>query len=165
MIINAVFRNVEQVSGAIALLRQYGTNANQMEIFSSKPVELKPGVLDRTSKMSLIAVLAAIFVGSLVTTFIYYTQRDYPLVTGGMPLTSGWATGVVTFELTMAGAILGTVFMFIWESGLMKKSRCPAPDLPESGMILQIECDADVDTVVNMLQGCGAMDVDTLEKS
>jgi len=165
MIINAAFRDVEQVSDAIGLLREHGTNTNQMEIFSSKPVELEPGVLDRSSRMSLVAVSAALLMGSLATTFIYYTQRAYPLVTGGMPLTSGWATGVVTFEMTMMGAILGTVFMFLWESGLLKKSRYPTPDLPESGVILQVECTADVDTAVDLLRRCGATSVDTLGKS
>ena len=62
--------------------------------------------------MSLFAVLGALLGGGLTTAFIFYTKLDYPLVTGGMPLTSGWATGVVTFEFTMGGAVVGRFLRF-----------------------------------------------------
>ena len=164
MVINATFQDTEQLVDAIQLLRQKGTTAEHMEIFSNKPIELKPGVLDRPSKMALISVITALFSGILVTSFIFYTQLDYPLITGGMPLTSSWGTGVVTFKLTMAGAILGTVFMFLWESGLFQKRRYPAPDLPESGMVLQVEYTDDTNIPIDLLKSCGATSVDTLDK-
>ena len=164
MIINAEFRKTEEVAAAVASLRARGIGPDHMEIFSSKPVDLEPGLLDRPSRMSLFAVVAALAVGMGVTAFMYYTQQDYPLVTGGMPLTSGWATGVVTFEFTMAGAILGTAFMFLWESGLLRRSRRPAPKLPETGMILQIDCRIDLAAAEEALRRCGPRHIEIEEE-
>ena len=164
MIVNAEFSEVEKASTAISLLRKKGIEPGQIEIFSSKPVELKVGILDRPSRMSLGAILSALLMGTAVTAFIFYTQKDYPLVTGGMPLTSGWATGVVTFEFTMAGAILGTMCMFLWESGLLRKKRHAAPELPESGLVVQVACQIDVDLVETTLRNCGCQRLETLEE-
>ena len=163
MIINAEFRETSEVAAAVAELRGQGIGSDHLEIFSSKPVELETGLLDRPSHMSLFAVVAALAAGTGMTAFMFYTQQDYPLVTGGMPLTSGWATGVVTFEMTMAGAILGTVFMFLWESGLFRGRSHPAPELPEDGMILQVDCHSDVATAEESLRRCGARHVETSE--
>ena len=43
------------------------------------------GVLDRPSKISLIAVSTAILFGSLATAFVYYAQNNYRIRSGGMP--------------------------------------------------------------------------------
>ena len=37
------------------------------------------------------------------------TQGAYPLPTGGMPLSPHWTNGIITYELTMLGAILATL--------------------------------------------------------
>ena len=46
--------------------------------------------------------------GWLATAFVYWAQNNYKLVTGGMPIFSFWATGVITYEMTMLGAIITT---------------------------------------------------------
>ena len=164
MIINAEFRETKEVAAAVASLRGQGVRPEHVEIFSSKPVELEPDLLDRPSHMSLFAVVAALAAGTGMTAFMFYTQQDYPLVTGGMPLNSGWATGVVTFELTMVGAILGTVFMFLWESGLLRRRLHPLPELPEDGIVLQVDCRTDLATAEEALRHCGARHIDTWEE-
>ena len=59
----------------------------------------------------------------LIVGFVYFTQYNYPLITGGMPIFSFWATGVVFYEMTMFGAIVTTLFWFIRESGLLRRGR------------------------------------------
>jgi hypothetical protein len=166
MIIDAEFREPAAVGPAIVSLKRYGVGGDQIEVYSGKPLELGPGVLDRPSRMSLIAVLAGICSGSAVTAFMVYTLLDYPLVTGGMPLTSPWATGVVTFEMTMAGAILATALMFLWESGLLRGGgRLPAPKVTASEVVVRFECTEEVaGPVVDWLQRCGAAKVETIEE-
>ena len=63
--------------------------------------------------MSLAAVTGAITSCLLAIGFVYFTQHNYPLITGGMPLFSFWATGVVFYEMTMFGAIVTTFFWFL----------------------------------------------------
>jgi hypothetical protein len=48
--------------------------------------------------------------GYLLTTL---TQKAYPLVTGGMPITPGWTNGIIIYELTMLGAILMTLIVLL----------------------------------------------------
>ncbi len=164
MIINAQFQDTQSVAAAIQSLQEYGLGPGQIEIFSAKPVALAPGILDRPSRMSLFAVLGAIAAGTFSTWFVFYTQLDYPLVTGGMPLTSGWATGVVTFEFTMVGAILATMFMFLWEGGLPRRSSRPAPHIPDDAIILQAECDNELaDSVTSTLQRMGSLRTERVE--
>ena len=77
-----------------------------------------------------LSVLGAILFGALATAFICWTQHNYRLVTGGMPMFSFWATGVITYEMTMLGAIVATFGWFLWESGLVRKRDRSAP-VPE----------------------------------
>jgi hypothetical protein len=101
--------------------------------------------------------------GGLATGFIYYTQHDYPLITGGMPLFSWWATGVITYELTMAGAVAGLVIAFLWEAGLLRR-RPPAPVLLSSSSFIRVECESDAAPAASeCLTGSGAVRVDRVE--
>ena len=166
MWVSAKFHEPQAAGPAIVSLKRYGLGRDEIEVYSGKPLELGPGVLDRPSRMSLIAVLAGICSGSAVTAFIVYTQLDYPLVTGGMPLTSGWATGVVTFEVTMAGAIVATALMFLWESGLLRGcGRLPAPKVAAGEVVVRVQCAEEVaGPVVDSLQRSGAAKVETIEE-
>ena len=53
--------------------------------------------------------------GYLLTTL---TQKAYPIVTGGMPITPGWTNGIIVYEMTMLGAILTTLFTLLRGAGL-----------------------------------------------
>src|SRR5271163_4715053 len=100
------FRDKDAVASAIHSLRASGISPADLDVFSEEPVEFPRGVLDRPSRMSVVSVLGAIMSGTLATAFVRWTQHNYRLVTGGMPIFSFWATGVITFEMTMLGAIV-----------------------------------------------------------
>ena len=48
--------------------------------------------------------------GYLLTTL---SQKAYPIVTGGMPITPPWTNGIIIYELTMLGAILMTLIVLL----------------------------------------------------
>jgi hypothetical protein len=137
--LKAEFTDAGAVEAVVLALKSDGAAPEQIELFSSRPVEFKPEVLARPSRMSLFAVVGAILNGSLATAFMYYTQLDYPLVTGGMPLTSGWATGVITFELTMAGAVAGTVVALLREGRFFRQSKDAPEQMQEDTVYLLVE--------------------------
>ncbi len=164
--LHAEYRRPQDAIAAIEALTEAGFPKSALELYSRRPVETDPPVLPRRSRMSLVAVLGAITAGSVSTALVFWAQLDYPLVTGGMPITSGWATGVVTFEATMAGAVLGILFMLIWEAGLVgSPSGAPVPDLPEEGVVLQVKCEGDSAALQRPLSDTGASRIEAVKAS
>jgi hypothetical protein len=157
------FRDKEAVAGAIQALRAAGVSDSDLDLFSEEPVEFRRGVLDRPSRMSLVSVLGAILVGTLATAFVRWAQYNYALVTGGMPLFSFWGTGVITYEMTMLGAVLATFFYFLWESGLIRKrdKTAPVPIVPPECICLRVRCvSGDVVRPTALLNEAGAVSVE-----
>lgn len=157
-------------SGAILAINQLktdGFHAADLTVFSDEPVELPRGVLDRPSHMSLVVVLGAIAFFLMVVGFVYYTQYDYRLVTGGMPIFSFWPTGVVFYEITMLGAVLTTTGWFIWESGLLRRDRSvPVPSIEPEVICLRVRCTAEKFSAASaLLEKAGAKKVSKLEKA
>ena len=143
------FHQRDAVAAAIQRLREGGIGADELDLFSEEPVELPRGALDRPSRMSLASVAGAIACGVLATACVSWTQHNYRLVTGGMPLFSFWATGVITYEMTMLGAIVSTFAWSLWESGLIRgrDRSAPVPQVEPGSMCLRVRCRGQ--------QGCG----------
>ena len=157
------FREADAIARALRSLQTVGINAGELDLFSRQPIELPRGLLDRPSRMSRISVAGAIAFGSLATVFIYYTQRNYKLVTGGMPMFSFWATGVITYEMTMLGAILATFAWFLRESGLARKQHAgaPVPVMDPGSMCLRVRCRAEqVVQAYDVLRLAGAIHIE-----
>lgn len=140
MQLTARFDDEALVAPAIEGLLEAGVAPQAIEVFSPRPVELPPAFQARRSRASLLAVLGAAVNGGLATAFMFYTQHDYPIVTGGMPLRSWWATGVITYELTMAGAVAGLMIALLWEAGLLRRRRPPAPVLDNNSVFVTVRC-------------------------
>jgi ActD protein len=136
------FREKESVRKAIDWLRAAGLGPEDLDLFSEEPVELPRRVLDRPSRMSLASVSGAILFGGLATAFVSWAQHNYKLITGGMPVFSFWATGVITYEMTMLGAIVSTFAWFLWESGLIRKRdrSAPVPEVAPGSICLRVRC-------------------------
>jgi hypothetical protein len=149
---------------ALLDLKAKGFTPEDIAMFSDEPIQLPRGVLHRASHMSLAAVIGAITFCLLVIGFVYFTQHDYPIVTGGMPIFSFWSTGVVFYEVTMFGAIVTTFFWFLRESGLLRRGRRPPAPSVEPGVIcLRVECKSDqADAIRHSLKCAGAENVRVL---
>jgi hypothetical protein len=158
----AEFRDQAAAARAIRLLRETGVPVEHLDLFSEEPVEFPRGVLDRPSRMSLASVLGAIAFGLLATGFIFGAQHNYRLATGGMPIFSFWATGVITYEMTMLGAVVTTFGWFLWESGLLRKrdTSAPVPGVDPGSMCLRLRCSAEESALaLKLMQGAGAVDI------
>lgn len=156
------FREKDAAASAIRALRSSGIESGALDLFSEEPVEFPRGVLDRPSRMSLVSVTGAILLGGLATAFVWWTQHNYGLVTGGMPLFSFWATGVITYEMTMLGAILATFGWFLWESGLLRKQNPeePVPQVDPGAICLRVRCRGnEAAQAIDTMRRAGAVDV------
>ncbi len=142
------FRDKDSVIDAIRALRAAGVQPGDLDLFSEEPLELPRGVLDRPSHSSLVAVLGAAAFGIGGTAFVWYAQHTYEVITGGMPVFSFWGTGVITYELTMLGAVLSTFGYFLFESGLVFKhgrlkrdKDAPVPVVPPEKIWVRVRCE------------------------
>jgi hypothetical protein len=157
------FRDKSSLTSAIHSLRAAGVSPADLDIFSEEPVEFPRGVLDRPSHMSLVSVLGAIVVGSGATAFVWWSQNNYAVITGGMPVFSFWGTGVITYEMTMLGAVLATFGHFLWESGLIRKrdKTAPVPTVPPECICLRVRSASDdVARPTALLRAAGATSVE-----
>jgi hypothetical protein len=97
-------------------LRDAGIAPGKIIVMSSEPFEEYSFAHGESrTMMPWIAVLGGLVGGVSGFALAWYTQTEYPqpLITGGMPLVAPWPTGIVTYELTMMGAILATVITLL----------------------------------------------------
>ena len=166
MFLAAEFCDAQLVARAIAALRAQDFTVDDIDVFSTEPVDLPAGLLDRPSHMSRTAAASAAAFCLLAVLFVAYAQYDYPVVTGGMPLFSWWSNGVIFYEFTMFGSITATFAMFLIESGLLKRRRAPAPVLVAGCIHLRVSCKADrAKATSECLQQAGARSITELERS
>lgn len=164
MYLKGDFQAKGSAAQALLDLKAAGFGPGDLDVFSDEPVVFPRGVLDRRSRMSFTVVTGAVTLCLLTIGFVYFTQYNYPLVTGGMPIFSFWATGVIFYELTMLGGILTTLACFLWESGLLRRRRRVPALVVEPGIIsVRIRCRADQkDEASRCLARSGAIDIDQI---
>jgi hypothetical protein len=86
----------------------------------------------------------------------------YPLITGGMPLVAGWPTGIVTYELTMLGAVLTTVVALLISTKLPNwKPKLYDPEVSHGKILIGALAPSDSirAEIENRLRGAGAAKV------
>jgi hypothetical protein len=151
MYITGEFGGRDAIVRVLRDLKENGLGPDDLDVYSDTPLELPRSVLERRTHMSLAVVTGAISASLLAIGFVYFTQHNYPIITGGMPIFSFWATGVVFYELTMLGAIVTSLFWFLRESGLLRRRRRPAPLYEPGSVALRVRCDPGQEQMVRQL--------------
>ena len=94
------------------------------------------------------------------------TERAWPLVTGGMPIVAWWPNIVITFELTMLGAILTTVVSMLVAARLPSAKRLLYDPAVSDGKILvgvSLTAGKSADVIRGALDAGGALAVKTAD--
>jgi ActD protein len=133
----ALYEDGHAAQRAVNGLRAAGVADAEITVITAEPMEdFEFSHIGRESWIWYIASGGAL-VGLLFSTWLtVFTERDWPLNTGNMPIVAWWPNLIVIFEMTMLGAIVSTVITLIVTAGLGR--RRPALYDPEvtSGMIL-----------------------------
>jgi hypothetical protein len=67
------------------------------------------------------------------------TQKSYAINTGGMQVVTLWTDGVITYELTMLGAILSTGVVFLLTGVLRGRNQFPCePEVSEGKVVVSV---------------------------
>lgn len=139
----AIFDTPAEAVAALDELQREGVPRSSITVMSSEPLHLEDNEAPK-SRMAGFAIAGGLIGAAVAILLTVWTSRRVGLVTGGMPIVSWWAFGIIVFELTALGSILATLARMIYEAGLGK----PAPEgyderVSEGKVVLSIEYDSD----------------------
>ena len=109
-----LYPDPDSAQRAVDLLRDANVKDRNIVVLSSEPFdEYEFGRRDHKTVIPWLAALGGLVCGASAFLFVAFTQKVYPLPTGGMPIVSLWPNGIITYEFTMFGAILTTLVTLI----------------------------------------------------
>jgi hypothetical protein len=109
-----LYPDPDSAQRAVDLLRGANVEDRSIVVLSSEPFdEYEFGQREHRTIMPWLAALGGLVCGLGAFAFVAFTQKAYPLPTGGMPIVSLWPNGIITYEFTMLGAVLATLVTLI----------------------------------------------------
>jgi hypothetical protein len=114
-----IFDTPREAIAALQELKRAGVPGSSITVMSSEPLHLGIDHAPKT-RISGFAIAGGLIGAAFAILLTVWTSRQVDLVTGGMPIVSPWAFGIIVFELTALGAILATFVRMIYESGLLR---------------------------------------------
>lgn len=106
----ALYGDPARAGRAVQSLRDAGVDPRKIVVISSAPMDVYEWARpDRPTRMGWLAALGGVLGAASGCGLTALTQLNYPIVTGGMPVLTGWTNGIIIYELTMLGAILATL--------------------------------------------------------
>ena len=145
-----IFADADSAIEAASALRtssgELHLKPESIKVISAEPIEEEiTAAGEGHTRMPWIAVAGGICGGTAGYALAAFTQRTYPLPTGGMPIVALWPTGIVIYELTMLGAILATIITLLITTGLPRYSNRIYDPAVSHGKIIVALTNADRD--------------------
>ena len=113
-----VLNNRHEAVAALHELERDGVPKSAITVMSSEPLHMEcEGPKTRIPLFGIIGGLLGAVFAILLTV---WTSRRVGLITGGMPIVSPWAFGIIVFELGALGAILMTLGRMVFEASLAR---------------------------------------------
>ena len=117
-----VFDSRREAVAALHELEREGVPSSSITVMSSEPLHLEALHPPKT-RIAGFAIAGGLLGAAFAILLTVLTSRRVGLVTGGMPIVSPWAFGIIVFELTALGAILATLGRMIFEARLLRRRR------------------------------------------
>ncbi len=137
-VLYGLYAEPEAAQRAADALRAAGVADESLLVASSEPwEEYEFGAYGRRTWMPWLAAAGGLAGGLSGFLLVAGTQQAWPLRSGAMPIVTLWPAGIITYEVTMLGAMLATIFTLL-VSARLRPGRRPhfeEPALPD-GFIL-----------------------------
>jgi hypothetical protein len=128
-------------------IQREGVPPASITIMSSEPIRVKTNNprKESNSRIGLFALAGAIVGATAGSMLTVLTSQSVNLVTGGMPIISPWAFGIIIYELTALGAILTALARMIYEARLARRGALADYDeaVADGRIVLSINCPDD----------------------
>jgi len=144
-----VFDTREEAVAALRELERDGVDASAITVMSSEPLHLEhdgstagaAGASRAKSRISGYGIAGGVIGATLAILLTVLTSKSVGIITGGMPIVSPWAFGIIVFEMCALGAILVTLGRMIYESGLLTRTTAESyDDAVSDGKIVVAVC-------------------------
>jgi hypothetical protein len=143
----AIFDSADGAHAAARALERAGLPRTAITIMSSEPTHGSAAdSAGRTSShIGVVAICGGALGAAAAVLLTVLTSRRVDLVTGGMPIVTPWAFGIVAFELTALGAILATFARMIFEAGLARRGSLADYDaaVADGRVVVSLHCSDD----------------------
>lgn len=113
-----------------------GIPTSDIIVLSSEPLEQYGVPSHQKTLMPWLVVCGAIVAGIGGFLLTSLTQKSYAINTGGMQVVTLWTDGIITYELTMLGAILTTGVVFLLTAVLRGRDQFPCEPEVSKGKVL-----------------------------
>lgn len=121
---------------SVNALLSAGVPTSDIILMSSEPLEQYGIPSHKKTIMPWLVVCGAIVGGIGGFLLASLTQKSYAINTGGMQVVTLWTDGIITYELTMLGAIVTTGVVFLLTAFLLRRDRCPYEPEVSAGKVL-----------------------------
>jgi len=158
--IYGLFPDPDSAERGINALNRAGISPKRIIVMSPEPFDgYSFTEMDHSTPMPWLAALGGLVGGTLGFLLARLTQESYPINTGGMPLLAAWPSGIVTYELTMLGAVLTTVVTLLISTKLPNwKPKLYDPEVSHGKILIGVldPSSAARAEIENRLRGAGA---------
>ena len=137
----ALYSDGQAAQQAVNRLRAAGVADRDITVLSARPMEeYEFGHMDSRSWMWWIACGGALVGMSLAILFVWVSATGWEINVGGLPTIAWWPAAIITFELTMLGAIVATVITLVVTAGLGRgKGKLYDPEVSDGKILIGVE--------------------------
>ncbi len=126
----------DRTERAVNALLSAGLPMSDIIVISSEPLERYRFAELKKVRMPWLVVCGAVLGGMGGFLLTSLTQKGLAIRTGGMPVLTLWTDGIVTYELTMLGAILTTIVVFLVTARLVFRNHLPYDPQVSQGKVM-----------------------------
>ncbi|MBI3651707.1 MAG: DUF3341 domain-containing protein [Acidobacteria bacterium] len=137
----AIFADSQEAVATARALRRAGLT--RLELLSEEPLHAAIADEEPKSRIGIFAVLGGVLGAGAALWLTIGTAKGLAINTGGMPVVSGWAYGIIVFEVTMLSAIIAALARMIWEAGLARPGAMQHYDaaVTDNKIVLVVNCE------------------------
>jgi hypothetical protein len=135
----ALYPDGHSAQQAISRLQAAGVHDRDITIQSAQPMEdFEFGHRDKATWMWWIACGGALIGMASALGLAWLTEMSWPIDVGGLPIFAWWPNLIITFELTMLGAILATVMTLVITARLGRGSSLYDPEVSDGKILVGV---------------------------